>query len=323
MYILDRMQVIDQYTVSDDIKRSNLVETLGSKLEFDREMASLTGYATGGSARWFYAVKQVQELGKVLAGATKLGLPTFILGGGTNLLVADSGFDGLVIKIELTGITIGGDGEIECAGGEDLQSLLVFAADHSLTGLEFLAGIPGTVGGAVRGNAGAYGNDIGAVLRSVSLMDQSGTTTMVEAAELQFGYRDSRLKHSGEVVVSVNFCLEQGVESEIRARMAEILEKRRLRHPDRDCSAGCFFKNVPDSAEEYGKLSAGKLLDEVNAKRMKVGGAAVFEGHANIIVNSGNATSKDIRQLADRMKDKVRERFGITLDEEVMQIGDF
>ena len=299
-----------------------LVEAFGSTLEFNRDLAPLTSFRTGGRARYFLTVESADEIVRAVRAADRLGIPFFLMGSGSNLLVSDDGYEGLVVRVRVGGIRLLSPTEVECGAGEELMDLVRFSADHGLTGLEFAAGIWGTVGGAVYGNAGAYGGEIGSILTSATLVDHSGRLYSVRAADLGFAYRHSVLKENHHIVVNANFRLAAGDRAAITTRIEEILQMRSQRHPV-DGSAGCFFKNIPDPSQEHGKLPAGRLLDEVGAKQMRVGDARVYEKHANIIVNGGHATSRDIRQLADILKQKVRERFGIELQEEVQQLGSF
>ncbi len=300
-----------------------LLAAFGPNLEFAKEMAPMTTYRTGGRARFFLAARSVDEIIRAMESAARLHIPYFILGGGSNLLLSDDGYDGLIIKVDVTGITTIGLSQVECGAGEDLMAFVRFAAEHSLSGAEFLAGIYGTVGGAVYGNAGAFGGEIGSLVSEITIIGSDNKAHVVPPEYCQFGYRDSYFKKSREIIVSVRLNLKPGDRKQIEDKIEEILLARKERHPADAMTAGCFFKNIPDAREKYGKLPAGRLLEEIGAKGMSVGGARVFEKHANIIVNTGNATSKDIRQLADKLKERVRERFGIELEEEVQQLGNF
>jgi UDP-N-acetylmuramate dehydrogenase len=283
----------------------------------------LTSYKTGGRAKYFFSAQSGSEVTRAIEAARKLQIPYFVLGGGTNLLVSDAGYDGLVIKVDVTGIRLIEDTLIECGAGEELMALVDFATQYSLTGMEFAAGIWGSVGGAVYGNAGAFGGEIGNVIESVRLVEHSGKLKQVSPDYCKFAYRDSYLKVTHEVVVDIRLRLAQAEREVIAAKVTDILAQRDGKHPNDGMSAGCFFKNIPDPREKYGKLPAGRLLEEIGAKQLQVGGAKVFERHANIIVNSGTATSRDIRELADILKARVKERFGIELQEEVQQLGTF
>lgn len=309
-------------TASTALPMATLLGAFGPNLEFAKEMAPLTSYNTGGRARYFMAARSADEITRSISAASRLGIPFFVVGGGSNLLVSDEGYDGLIIRVEVTGIIRWENDGIECGAGEPLSALVDFASDQELTGIEYLAGIWGTVGGAIYGNAGAFGGEIGSVISSLTIVSSDGKVKTVPADYCRFGYRDSYLKTTHEVVVSARFRLKCGDGAAIRARVQEILAQRESKHPSA-LTAGCFFKNIPDPKEKFGKLPAGRLLEEAGAKGLRVGDARVFDRHANIIVNAGHATSKEIRQLADIMKQRVKERFGIELQEEVQQIGRF
>lgn len=315
--------MVNSSTDIANLPLSTLIRVLGPNLEFARELAPLTSYRTGGRARYFVSAESAHELAHAISGARQLSLPFFVIGGGSNLLVSDDGYDGLIIKVDVRGIGLVEPSLVECGAGEDLMALVDFATAHSLTGIEFLAGIWGSVGGAIYGNAGAFGGEIGNVITQVTLVDRQGNIREADHAYCRFGYRDSFLKETHEVVINARMKLAPGDQRAISGKVNEILALRHDKHPNDGLSAGCFFKNIPDPKEKYGKLPAGRLLEQVGAKTMSVGGARVFERHANIIVNSGNATSRDIRQLADLLKQKVKDRFGIELQEEVQQLGSF
>ncbi len=299
-----------------------LITALGSRLEKDKPLAPLTSYNTGGPARFFVSAESAEDVALAVATAQRGGMRWVVIGGGSNILVSDAGYDGLVIHVVVRGLAVEDETTVRAGAGEPLQALVDFATDNSLSGMEFAAGIWGTVGGAVYGNAGAYGGDMAGVLQKLTLVDGEGSIREVEAEYCRFGYRDSYLKKTGEIVINTWVSLKKGDPNLIRARVAEILHSRDGKHPTTGHSAGCFFKNIPDPSQPFGKLPAGKLLEEIGAKGMQVGGACVYDKHANIIVNAGGASSKDIRRLADILKKKVRDRFGVTLEEEVIQIGD-
>ena len=305
------------------VSKDRLKNELGENLEFDRSLAEFTTFGTGGPARLFLEAKSVEGMIKAVTTANRLNLNYLVIGGGSNLLVSDSGYDGLIIRTAICGLKLQNETEIVCGAGEKLKSLVEFSIENSLSGLEFAAGIWGSVGGAVYGNAGAYGGDISQVLAEATLVDSEGLVKTVDSDYLQFGYRDSYLKTTGEIVVEVCLRLQKKEMKQIRDKVDSILKEREAKFPLADKSAGCIFKNIPDAESEHGKIPAGRLLEEVGAKSISVGDARVSQKHANVIVNAGNATSKDIRRLADKLKEKVFEKYGIMLQEEVIQIGDF
>ena len=314
--------MVAQLSVTPVLSKSDLSAAFGERLQFDEPLSKYSSFQTGGPARYFLITQTETQICRAVATANRLGIPFFLLGGGSNLLVSDDGFDGLVIRDEILGLSLISKTEIECGAGESLMSLVNFACKCGLTGFEFAAGIWGSVGGAIFGNAGAYGGEIAHVLTNIRLVDRTGHARDVSPEYCRFAYRDSYLKVTREIVISCRLQLKFGDKTEIRGKIDDILVSRATKHPDK-LTAGSFFKNIPDATQPHGKLPAGKLLEEAGAKSLSVGGARVYEKHANIIVSDGTATSRDIRQLADQMKALVFKRFGVRLEEEVMQVGKF
>jgi len=317
------MKMVDQSQVSANFSMTTLLEAFGTNLEFSRDLAPLTSFKTGGRARYFLSVGSVDEAVRSIKAVRRLSIPHFVMASGSNILVSDEGFDGLVIKMDITGMQKLSDTEVESGAGDELMALVNYATASSLSGLEFAAGIWGTVGGAVYGNAGAFGGEIGTIVTTITVVDDEGRIRTMTGDECGFSYRHSALKDGRDIIVSARFRLSEGDPTTIQAKVDEILAAREGKHPNQGRSAGCFFKNIPDPKEEHGKLPAGRLLEEAGVRELSVGGARVFDKHANIIVNSGDASSKDIRQLADMMKKRVFDRFGIELQEEVQQLGRF
>ncbi|RKX23072.1 MAG: hypothetical protein DRP35_00325 [Candidatus Zixiibacteriota bacterium] len=306
-----------------ELKTDKLTEIFGDLLEFNKDLAQFSSYKTGGKATLFISVTTIEELSDTLKKTKNLNIPYVILGGGTNVLISDSGFDGLIIKMDIKGMEIFEKSKIICGAGENLEDLIIFSSKNSLTGLEFAAGIVGSVGGAVYGNAGAYGGEIGNIVESVTVIDKNGEIKNISHSEADFGYRDSVFKKTGDIITQIIFQLEKGDKKAIQSKIDETLSVRHEKLPYDQCSAGCFFKNIPDNTQPHGKLAAGKLLEDIGAKNMKYGGAEISEKHANIIINTGKATSNDILTLAERIKVKVKEKFGVLLEEEIVKIGKF
>jgi UDP-N-acetylmuramate dehydrogenase len=305
-----------------DNSLKELKRRFGDRVVAGRPLSDLNTFGTGGAARLFLEIRSPEELSGVVKVAAKFSIPVFMLGGGSNVLVSDDGYDGIIIRNSIMGMERDRS-RITCGAGEKLQSLVDFAAENGLSGLEFAAGIWGTVGGAIFGNAGAYGGEIGSLLESALIVNGQGNARTEKAEYLGFSYRSSRLGKTGELLARATFRLEEGNKATIARRVEEILLMREGKFPVSSNSAGCFFRNVPDGGRKYGKLSAGKLLEEVGAKNMAFGGAHVFENHANILINDGSAKSEDIKRLADLLKAKVKHKFGIELREEVILLGDF
>ena len=305
-----------------DTRYSRFVERFGGGVRRTEPLSAYTTFRTGGAADLFVDATDADSLSRAVSLSQELTIPFFVIAGGSNLLVSDDGYRGLIIRNSILRRDVQGN-EITAGAGESLNEVVDFATERSLTGLEFAAGIWGTIGGAVYGNAGAFGSQIGSVLKFAEVVDRDGKVRTEGRDYFRFSYRHSVLKETGEIVTVACFELQSGKRRDIERRTEEIRSLRSRRHPVTPCSAGCFFKNVEDATQPHGKLPAGKLLEEVGAKAMRVGGAAVFAEHANIIVNTGAASSKDIRRLADILKEKVRQRFSIELQEEVVSLGEF
>jgi UDP-N-acetylmuramate dehydrogenase len=290
---------------------------LGDELKSDVTLAPFTTFGIGGRAAFFHRAAGPQALVFAVRTAQALKMRFLLLGGGSNILVSDSGFEGLVIRNESKDILVSGN-NVTCQSGALLEDAVKRTCTQGLSGLEFAAGIPGTVGGAVRGNAGAFGKSVGDRLTRAVVLTSAGDIKEVSRDYFRFAYRESRLRQTGEVLLSATLQLRKGDKARIKERIAENLKKRKESLPWKDKSAGCFFKNVVLNGK---KVSAGLLLDQVGAKRMHQGDAEVFAGHANILVNTGSASCADVRKLATRLRRKIREKFGIKLEQEVVYIN--
>ncbi|MFC1554720.1 UDP-N-acetylmuramate dehydrogenase [candidate division KSB1 bacterium] len=281
-------------------------------------MKDHTSIQIGGPADLFCEVNSKDTLLKVLDAVKKLEILAVLIGAGSNLLVDDKGFRGLIIKMISDDPPEYNDPFISASSGNNLGDILRFAAERSLSGLEFLSGIPGTVGGAVYMNAGAYGNTISDILDKADILDEELQEKTVNAKFFEFDYRYSVLQSRNCFVLSVDLRVNKGEKTDILKEYNRIISIREIKHPDRSLPcAGSYFKNLPPEEEGEHRRAAGYFLDLAGAKKMKTGGASVFEKHANIIVNCGNATSKDVLKLAEKMKEAVYNKFGIELEEEV------
>lgn len=311
---------------------ARLRRALGPGLLTQEPMRHHTTIRIGGPADYFFAARTPDEMVVALETAHEIGLPVLLIGGGSNLLVSDDGFRGLVLRNAADRIEFdGAAAHVEC--GADFLDLIFKCRDRGLAGLEFAAGIPGSVGGALYGNAGCYGQDIGSVTIEATVCDPDGSNVATHpAAWFEFEYRDSRLKREPKVLLTCLLQFQPGDTTAIQKTIDEKLEIRRVKHPQWriEPTAGSYFMNLPpDFQKEGGKLSpgtrrvaAGQLLDEVDCRGLRVGDAKVFEKHANIIVNAGHATARDVLELAEIMKARVREKFGVELKEEVMFVGE-
>jgi UDP-N-acetylmuramate dehydrogenase len=301
--------------------QDRLANHIGADVQCDVPLREHTTLRIGGPARYYCAVDRAEQLAAAFAAAKAEGLEALLLGGGSNLLVRDGGFDGLVVHNRVTGIDVHGR-SVAVGSGEPFHGLIERAAASGLAGLGFAAGVPGTVGGAVFGNAGCYGEAIGDRLAEVVLVGPDGTDRRAVApAELAFRYRHSDLKRTGAVIESITLTLDEGDPDTLRDEIAGHLETRENKHPVDLPSAGSYFKNLPPQQPGGRRVAAGLLLDRCGCKGLRVGDAGVFERHANIIVNLGSASAKDVQQLAHEMKRRVRRRFDVTLVEEVRHVG--
>ena len=305
-----------------DEKYRRFEESFVGTAKRNESLSLYTSFRTGGDADLFADITDVHQMADALRLAHQLDIACFVIGGGSNLLVSDDGFRGLIIRNHIRGLAVQ-ENEVIAGAGEQLDDVVDYATACSLTGAEFASGIWGTIGGAVYGNAGAFGSQIGSVLTCAELVDALGNIRTEDRDYFAFTYRNSILKKTGEVVTKVTLNLTPGDRNEIARRTDEIRRSRSQKHPVDACSAGCFFKNIEDPSQPNGKLAAGKLLEEAGAKEITVGHAAVFDRHANIIVNTGGARSQEIRHLADILKKRVKEKFNIDLQEEVICVGAF
>ena len=300
----------------------DLKETLSSILPAERiltdePMSAHTTFRVGGPADAFVTVGNEEELTRLLAAARAKYLPCVIAGRGSNLLVRDGGIRGLVICLEgMNEIELTEDGTgIRAGSGATLAALASFARDHELAGLAFAGGIPGTVGGGLVMNAGAFGGELGDVTVSVRVMDADGSVRTLSREEMAFGYRTSIVKQRGGIITGAVFQLQKGSREEIAAAMEELAEKRRDKQPLNYPSAGSTWKRP----EGY---FAAKLIDEAGCRGMRVGDAQISEKHAGFLVNLGHATAADIQTLMRQVEQRVLEHSGVQLTPEVIALGE-
>ena len=288
-------------------------------IERDVPLARLTTVRAGGNAELFARPETEGALVDLLGWAEREGHPVEVVGSGSNLLVADSGVAGLVLKLdgELTAIEREGT-RLVCGGGARLPSAAAKTAGWGLSGLEFGVNIPGTVGGAVRMNANAYGGQLARVLEWVAICTGSGVARR-EPADLGFSYRRSNLE-PGQVVSRASFLLEPAEPADVKATLAEMRGKRRDAQPSGIKTFGSTFKN-PDDPRAEGR-SAGQLLDAAGCRGLELGGARLSEKHANFVENRGDATTADVLELMATARRRVHERFGVVLEPEVQVLGD-
>ncbi|HRY52571.1 MAG TPA: UDP-N-acetylmuramate dehydrogenase [Candidatus Portnoybacteria bacterium] len=299
-------------------------------------LADYTTFRIGGTARYFVAVKNKEELMEALRFAKNNSLPFFILGGGSNLLVSDSGFNGLAIKMQNESIKMQDDGKkckIICDAGVLLGKIIIETSRLGYSGAEWGFGIPGTIGGAICGNAGRLGQDISQVVESVTVLDEGLNIKTLSKEECGFGYRSSRFKESKEIILSASLLFIKKEPAEIEAVLneAKAAVKQALPFP----SAGCVFKNYkvkgesdellknhPELIERIrgGKIGVGYLIDQCGLKGKQVGGAKIWENHANYIINLGGAKAQDVMALIKMAKEAIKNKYGIEMEEEIRYI---
>lgn len=271
-----------------------------------------TSFRIGGPAEVMAFPSDREQLKKLLQVSGLLDCKCTILGAGTNVLAPDAGLEGLVICLKdcLDGMEVLPDHRIRIAGGVTMSRAAVFAAGQGLSGMEFAHGIPGTVGGGVYMNAGAYGGEIAQICESVDVMSMDGSVTTYRGEDMQFSYRHSRLETEGGIVISAIFALQPGDEDKIREQMRTLMQKRSASQPLELPSAGSAFKRP------VGGFAAA-MIDQAGLKGFRVGDAAVSEKHAGFVVNLGSATAADVRALLQQVSDRVFDDTGIRLEPEV------
>lgn len=298
--------------------RERFCEFLGEERVLTGEpMDRHTTFRIGGPADYFLIPETPEEIKQILNICRDENIPYFILGNGSNLLVSDAGYRGAIIQVfrNMSGITTEGT-KIRASAGALLSAIAAEARNASLTGFEFAGGIPGTLGGAVVMNAGAYGGEMKDVLEEVTVLDGDGNIRTLKAEELELGYRTSAVKKNGYLVLEAVISLKEGDPEAIRARMRELSEQRTSKQPLEYPSAGSTFKRP----EGY---FAGKLIMDCGLRGYRVGGAEVSQKHCGFVINAGGATAADVRALMQDVTEKVQEKFGVTLEPEVKFLGDF
>ncbi|MCX5699335.1 MAG: UDP-N-acetylmuramate dehydrogenase [Candidatus Omnitrophica bacterium] len=284
----------------------NLAKAIKTKVN----LAGYTSFKIGGQAKYFFEPKNLKQLQQVLILAKHAGLRVFILGAGSNILVSDSGLDGLVIKLSNKSFK-----QLDCQGscltagsGLKLNALISFSRNKNLSGLEFLTGIPGTLGGCLMGNAGAWGKAIGELVKQVGVLDYNGKLKLLESKQLKFAYRKSNLNNY--IIIWAKLKLLAKEKKAIAAKINQYLLRRKQSQGNNLPNAGCIFKNPACG-------SAGRLIDNCGLKGMARGGAVISKLHANFILNTGKAKSRDVLSLMDLTRKKVKERFKINLEPEI------
>lgn len=278
-------------------------------------MAGHTTFRIGGPADCFLQLENEEQLRKVQHYLRLVDIPWFVLGNGSNLLVSDRGFAGVVLQVgkKMENITVEGC-RIVAQAGATMAQVARTAWEHGLTGLEFASGIPGTIGGGVVMNAGAYGGEMSQVVTRVAVLDKEGERMELDNATMEFGYRTSTIKNKSFIVTEVEFSLKAGDKEQIRATMDELTARRRAKQPLEYPSAGSTFKRP---AGHF----AGQLIMEAGLRGFQIGGARVSDKHCGFVINTGNATAQDVRDVICEVQERVKERFHVSLETEVLFLG--
>lgn len=302
----------------DTLFYSKLVNILGEEFVYLNEpMKNHTTFRVGGPADYYAVPKNGEEVKKIIALCKEANMPYYILGNGSNLLVGDKGYRGVVIQIykEMNEIVVEGN-KIKVQAGALLSRIGNIALNAGLTGFEFAAGIPGAIGGAVVMNAGAYGGEMKDILEDVTVLTPEGEMLNLKNEELELGYRTSAVAKNGYIVLGATIVLEPGDKEEIKAKMDELRVQRTTKQPLEYPSAGSTFKRP----EGY---FAGKLIQDAGLRGFQVGGAQVSEKHCGFVINKENATAADIVELMNQVSAIVKEKFGVELEPEVKRLGEF
>ena len=294
---------------------------------FEKEpLAPYTTFQVGGPADFLVDIASVDELWCVLAAAREPEVPVTLLGGGSNVVVSDEGIPGVVLRLRMNGISMPEPGVVRAEASATMNGLVRWTIGRGLSALEAWAGTPGTVGGAIYGNAHYGGRDIGDLVLQVLLATRDGELVTVPASAMEFDYDSSRLQRTREILVWAEFATTTGAPDELRGVARASLAHRKRTQPLALPSAGCMFQNpvpgrevLPDGVP----YSAGALIDRAGLKGHRIGGAEISGVHANFFVNTGGATARDIKQLTETARAAVRDRFGIVLRDEVVFLGHF
>ncbi len=290
-----------------------------------------TSFKVGGPARYFVKAESLDDLKKALDLAREKGIPFFILGNGTNLLVSDKGFDGVIITLagEFSLIEDLGNEAFKVGAAVPLGRFARSVLKQGFAGIHKLAGIPGTLGGAIYMNAGAYGQEIGTSCTQVTVLDSDGNIREFAANECEFGYRQSIFQKNSAIILSATFLLPTAASlgkttADLEAELAECMAKRKASQPLNMPNAGSTFKRLSvGAADTPAQIAPGYYIEQAGLKGYRIGGAEVSTVHANFIVNAGGATANDIMELSEFVQNKVAEKFGIELHREIILLGKF
>ena len=287
------------------------------RLMFHEPMSRHTTFRVGGEAECMAVVETKEELSQLVSYLGRIEQDYFVLGNGSNLLVGDKGYRGIILKMGPRLSAVGVEKDHIAAGAGALLSRVASAArDAGLSGLEFAAGIPGSIGGAIVMNAGAYGGEMKQVVKMVRVMDKEGEILTLDNDTMEFGYRTSIIRDRPFIVLGVVLKLTPGNKDEISAKMEELMKQRKSKQPLEYPSAGSTFKRP----EGY---YAGKLIMDAGLRGYRIGGAQVSEKHCGFVINAGGASAADIREVIEEVQERVRDRFHVRLEPEVIFLGDF
>lgn len=287
------------------------------RMLFDEPMSRHTTFRVGGAAECMLLIEQEEELLKLVPYLNQIEQDYFILGNGSNLLVGDKGYRGIVMKLGegMNRIRVDGD-HIYVQAGALLSKTAAAARDAGLSGMEFAAGIPGSIGGGVVMNAGAYDGEMKQITESVKVMDQEGKILVLDNDTMEFGYRTSIIKNRPFIVLEVVLRMQPGRKDEIQEKMNELMAKRQSKQPLNYPSAGSTFKRP----EGY---FAGKLIMDAGMRGYRIGDAQISDKHCGFVVNIGNASAADVKEVIEEVQERVKERFHVNLEPEVIFLGDF
>jgi len=294
-------------------------------------LAPYTTFKIGGTAKYFYIARSTKDIVDAVAQAKSLKLPFFVLAGGSNVLVSDKGFNGLVIKVQNTAYTISKT-NVHADAGVSMETLVKKTGSKGLSGLQWAGGLPGSVGGAVRGNAGAFGGEIKDSIVSIRVLNAKGNIVTLIQKQCKFSYRDSLIKKNNLIVLSCIFKLEKGNKRIIQATAKDHREYRKERHPLEYPNAGSVFKNcdvkkfskkLQEELQDVIKVDpfpvvpTAYLISQAKLKGLRVGKAQVSKKHPNYIVNKGGATAKDVLHIAKKVKNIIKKKFSVNLEQEI------
>jgi UDP-N-acetylmuramate dehydrogenase len=283
-------------------------------LEENVPLAPFTTFKIGGPARYFLRARTSQEVTGGLRVAKEHGWPVFIMGGGSDILVHDHGFAGLVIKMECNRLSVEGN-VLTAEAGVLLNAAIRYAVQLGLSGLEFATGVPASIGGATWANLGCRGSEMSKVIKGVTIADYDGQEHYLTNEQCQFAYRDSIFKHQPYIIFSVDFTLQPGDKTALRHRMVELTKLKKDEQNVGEATAGCAFRNP------VGNKTASQLIDQLGLKGFQIGGAKISDKHANFIINAGDATADEVVQVISYVKQQVRDKLEVQLMEEIEYVG--